>query len=331
MFGLTACSEKLPSEKGSYRTYSEVGGFETCYWNGGRWISPSQHADWITHWSSEVDQEPLKPRKTPNSLSVVVTGRNDNYDGNFDVRLITALSRNIEVLPDAEFIYVCWNPLPDKPPLAVKLKKLFPRLKCYVVHPKFHAQYCTIDGFLEYPAKNVGIRRARGEYILSTNSDVIISPQVAEGMRMCQLRWDEVYRATRVDIPFHNLNVTFPLAKESILQEQQGLYNASGDFLFLHKETWGRLTGYCEEFPGQRLHKDSFAVYLLTEVFKYAWKDLGPITHWRHPSSWSATYRRPAVGDVNWDFKKSGYSMNKESWGLTYTQEIVKDGVTWLI
>ena len=331
MFGMTACSDKLPSEKGPYRTYSEAGGFEICYWNGGRWISPSQHADWITHWSLEKGQENLKHRGTPNSLSIVLTGRNDNYDGNFDVRLITALSRNIELLPDAEFIYVCWNPKLDTPPLAVKLKRLFPRLKCYVVHPKFHAQYCIIDEFLEYPAKNVGIRRAKGEYILSTNSDVILSPQVAESMHMCQLRWDEVYRATRVDIPFHNLNVTFPLKPQDILEEQKGLYNASGDFLLLHRETWKRLTGYCEEFPGQRLHKDSFAVHILTEVFKYPCQDLGQITHWRHPSSWSSSHKRPAVGDVHWDFKTSGFKSNRDTWGLTFAREEDRNGVTWLV
>ena len=38
-------------------------------------------------------------------LSFIVTGRNDNYDQNFNERLTIALRRNIKSLPDAEFIF----------------------------------------------------------------------------------------------------------------------------------------------------------------------------------------------------------------------------------
>jgi len=274
-----------------------------------------------------------------NGLSIVVTGRNDNYDGNFDDRLIRALSRNILYLPDAEFIYVEWNPISDKTPLANKIKSLLPKVKCYVVHPKFNKTYCTIDEFLEYPAKNVGIRKACKDYILCTNSDVIISPQVANSMRFSKLDKNVVYRATRVDISIDNLDVVFPIPEKDILglNEPAGNTplslptNASGDFTMVHKDAWNRITGYCEEFPGQRIYKDGLAIYLLMKNNGMSWKNLGQISHWRHASSWSSLYhKRAKVGDIHWNYMKTDFTRNKDSWGLIEAVEEERDGVIWL-
>jgi glycosyltransferase involved in cell wall biosynthesis len=278
---------------------------------------------------TEVD--PPTRKANPNKLSVVVTGRNDNYDGNFDERIAIALGKNMASLPGVEFIYVEWNPLSDRKPLAAQLKKMYPKLRCFVVHPKFHERYCTIDGFLEYPAKNVGIRRASGDYVLSTNSDIIFSPEVCDKLRFSDLDKNTVYRATRVDIPMTNLDVNFPLKEQDILEVQKGITNACGDFLMLHKKTWSMLTGYCEDFPGQRLHKDSFALYILVNIFRLPWRNFGQITHWRHPSSWSSKNIRPRLGDIYWDYTNCGYKKNRSTWGLTYTKELKKDGLTWLV
>lgn len=267
-----------------------------------------------------------------NNISIVVTGRNDGYDGNFGQRLITALSRNTRSLPDADFIFVEWNPYLDRPLLSDKIRRLFGgRVRCYIVHPKYHDRYCTIDGFLEYPAKNVGVRHAKGDYVLSTNSDVIFSPEVVEKMSNSSLKKDVVYRASRMDIQPEYLNVTFPVPPDKILDVNGGLYNASGDFVFMHKDLWFRSTGYCEEFPNQRIHKDSFFMYLMVEIEGYLWEDLGTITHWRHPSSWSSlSIKRPKVGDVYWDFKRSGFLRNKETWGLSFARERDRKGIIWL-
>lgn len=268
-----------------------------------------------------------------NKITVVVTGRNDNYDGNFDDRLVIALSRNIRALPRAEFIFVEWNPLPNRPLTSENIRKIFrDRVKYYVVSPKYHSKYCTIDGFLEYPAKNVGIRKAKGDFILCTNSDVVLSPEVADAMRRGKLEKDCVYRATRVDIPMNYIDVEFPLKPENKLEVNEGLFNACGDFLLMHRDSWVQCTGYCEEFPEQRIHKDSFLTHLLVTDRKMSWKDLGIVTHWRHPTSWSSlSVNRPRVGDVSWDFTKSGFEFNKETWGLSFAIEENRSGIIWLV
>jgi hypothetical protein len=266
-----------------------------------------------------------------NKLSFVISGRNDNYDGNFDERLIIALHKNIEKLPEAEFIFVEWNPYLNRTLTSEKLKEEFDGLvKCYVVHPKYHKYYCSIDGFLEYPAKNVGVRRASGEFIGCMNSDIIFCPNLVEHLQR-HLKGDVLYRATRVDIENSYLDVKFPLPKDKILEENYGYMNAAGDFLLMHKNLWHQSTGYCEEYPWQRLHKDAYIVWLLADVRNYKVENIGTMTHWRHPSSWSNGKCRAKVGDVKWDFKKCDFKMNKKTWGLSFAEEIDIDGITWLM
>lgn len=264
------------------------------------------------------------------SLSFIVTGRNDDYDQNFDDRLTVSLGRNINNLPDAEFIFVEWNPYLDKPLTSEKLMKVFgDRIKYYVVHPKYHDRYCLIDGFLEYPAKNVGIRHASGDFIGCINSDIIFAPDLIESLNG-PLNNRTLYRATRIDIQLDYLQVCFPLHKKFIIGASFGPTDAAGDFLFMDRTSWFEATGYCEEFPEQRLHKDSFIVDILRKRYNYPVMNIGSMTHWRHPSSWSNGFRRGKVGDVHWDYWKSGYEKNKNTWGLTFATETIKSGITWL-
>lgn len=265
------------------------------------------------------------------NLSIIVTGRNDDYDGNFDERLIMALSKNIVSLPDAEFIFVEWNPIPKKRLTSEKIQMRFGnRIKCYVVDPKYHERYCTIDEFLEYPAKNVGVRRAKGDFILCMNSDVIFAPDTVNAMKGT-LKRDVVYRTSRIDIQPEYMDVHFPVPKRYFLCENKGLMNAAGDFLLMDRGTWFHITGYCEEFRQQRLHKDAFIVWQLVDQEKYPVEFIGAITHWRHPSSWSNGFRRARVGDTKWDFTKCGYTRNKGSWGLTFAKEQNRNGIIWLV
>lgn len=265
-------------------------------------------------------------------LSVIITGRNDNYDGNFDERLAVAFSKNINSLPKAEFIFVEWNPYLDRPLSSEKLKKIFKNhIKYYAVHPKYHKQYCTIDGFLEYPAKNIGVRKSTGQFILCTNSDIVFSPEVINGLKR-GLDHDTVYRATRVDINPKYMDVKFPLPEKQKIRENKGITNACGDFLMLHRDIWYESTGYCEAFPEQRIHKDSFLVHILININGMKWTNLGIISHWHHKTSWSELYtNRPGIGNPYWNYKECGFEKNLDTWGLTFTREENRNGIIWLV
>ena len=273
----------------------------------------------------------IPPSVATTKISVIVTGRNDNYDGNFNERLTIALTKNIASFPEAEFIFVEWNPHLDRSLVCEYLKRIFgERVRYYVVHPKFHTTFCLIDEFIEYPAKNVGIRRAKNEYVLCTNSDVIFSPEVVTAMKG-NLKGDVLYRAVRVDVPMGYTDIQFPLPEDKRLSTHtQGLCtNGAGDFLLMHKDLWNKATGYCEDYPAQRLHKDAFIIHMLMKQ-GYTFESLGEITHWRHPSSWANGYIRPRVGDVNWKFQDLSWKGNRDTWGFVGANEIDRGGIIWI-
>ena len=60
-------------------------------------------------------------------LSIVLCGKNDNYGGHFDQRLILTLKYNLKQLKEkgveTEIIFVEWNPLPDRPLLSEHFSK----------------------------------------------------------------------------------------------------------------------------------------------------------------------------------------------------------------
>src|SRR5687768_4645589 len=103
-------------------------------------------------------------------LSIILTGRNDDFGGDFNGRFFRALRFNHQQLLAAgvshEFVLIEWRPLPDRPSLAALLGAEFPelapsQLRSYVVDPAYHDAISLNPRlqFQEFIAKNVGIRR----------------------------------------------------------------------------------------------------------------------------------------------------------------------------
>src|ERR1035441_681609 len=125
-------------------------------------------------------------------LSVVVTARNDDHGGN--------LLRRMQVFVDAwinqakrhnlssELIVVEWNPPAGRRRLADALRWPGDTGPCDVrileVPPEVHARYRHAAALPLYQmiAKNVGIRRARGEFILATNIDLLFSHELGQSL-----------------------------------------------------------------------------------------------------------------------------------------------------
>ena len=65
----------------------------------------------------------------PSNISIIVVGRNDNYGGDFSLRLKTTIDWNLKQLPGAELIYVEWNKIPEKESdcLWIEKSRLFGR------------------------------------------------------------------------------------------------------------------------------------------------------------------------------------------------------------
>src|SRR5438093_4441457 len=122
-------------------------------------------------------------------LSVVVTTRNDDHGGDPLKRLqafvntFAAQCRRSKL--DVEIIVVEWNPPTDRPRVRELLR--MPSDAPFVVHfvevpADIHRtlRYGAALPMFQMIAKNVGIRRARGRFVLCTNIDIVFSSELVE-------------------------------------------------------------------------------------------------------------------------------------------------------
>ena len=106
----------------------------------------------------------------------------------------------------AELVLVEWNPPADRRPLIEELKWPSDSGPCEIriitVPRELHARLPHGDKLplFQMIAKNVGIRRARGRFVLATNIDILFSDEAVLFMRD-KLRPGCLYRADRCDVP----------------------------------------------------------------------------------------------------------------------------------
>ena len=208
-------------------------------------------------------------------LSIVVTRRHDDYGGDRPARVFRALGFNHEKLAARavphEIVFVEWNPVPGKRLLAEQIEAALPgvahdALVAYVADARYQ-EACTLNprlGFLEFLAKNVGIRRARGRFVLTTNTDVFFGPELVDRFAAGVLDAGIVYRTNRVDVKFgiDESHITWDLLADPRNHVPRQpiappLYaGAAGDFVLIDRETFHRLRGYNEVYRLARLRTD---------------------------------------------------------------------------
>lgn len=144
------------------------------------------------------------------NISFVVAARNDNYGGNFLHRMqvflkcLLTLWQQCEL--SGELIIVEWNPPQGAPLLAEALSwpPTVPpgRVRIIEVPKALHRHLPNSDriAMFEYIAKNVGVRRAKGQHVLATNPDIIFSKELMEFLASGQLSSNAFYRVDRHDV-----------------------------------------------------------------------------------------------------------------------------------
>ena len=106
----------------------------------------------------------------------------------------------------AELILVEWNPPPGRPGLDEVLnwpQDLGPvTVRIVTVPPDVHAQFPHAEKLplFQMIGKNVGIRRARGRYVLATNIDILLDDETVIYLRD-RLTPGTVLRVDRYDVP----------------------------------------------------------------------------------------------------------------------------------
>lgn len=265
-------------------------------------------------------------------ISVIMTGRNDNYGGNFIERLLYAFLRNKKEScahgVEMEFIMVEWNP-PDDNYLSYSLAPL--GFQCYIVAPAIHDKLTSENAGLSlHPnfAKNVGIRRAKGEWIIATNSDVVFGPDVWDFIAAGAMKENALHRAERRDLDCKWMNSPFEEMEKHvvIVHEIKGssMWSASGDFLFFSAK---RRVGFNESINDTRIHLDSNFV----ESWGGDKKLIGRVYKADHQMTWVRRHKAKHAypGKMRWRFRQP--YQNPDNWGLAeYPERAVSQRITYI-
>jgi hypothetical protein len=148
-------------------------------------------------------------------VSFVVGSRNDDHGGNprrrteLFVHGLAELAARVGLA--AELVVVEWNPPPGRAPLAEALT--WPdrpgplAIRVLTVPAAVHARLPNAGRlpFFQMIAKNAGIRRARGEFVIATNIDLLFSEELLWFLAHGPLDPDAVTRVVRLDLGLRDL------------------------------------------------------------------------------------------------------------------------------
>lgn len=254
-------------------------------------------------------------------LAAVTVGRNDDYMADFRERLLATVGWNTKYLV-SEFIFVEWNPPSDRELLSLELTKNFDCVRAYVVPPEIHQQTCQNRNInlLEYHAKNVGIRRARSPWILSTNADAAVGLDSVMRLRNTPLREDVLWTAERWDIPWRENEQTDIGFLGSLRYRRLNPYTelGTGEFCLASRELWHRARGFDERMVRHRYGCDTRGTAQMVALGGSI-RRVGSVLHLTHPTSCTEGVR-PHHGEAA---TPDGVPyQNPDDWGFGSLREV---------
>jgi hypothetical protein len=286
-----------------------------------------------------VDANPERPGPT---LSVVLTGRNDGHGNDFCARFFRTLRFNAQQLAarniSHEFVFVEWAPPVDRPRLRDLIREEAPEvdartLRWISVDPRYQAVLTQNPRlrYLEFIAKNVGIRRASGDFVLTTNCDVLLSRHVLDMLHSSRLQPRTLYRARRFDLKqdLGTADLQWPVLEDPVNLELKAkplrpplFSGGTGDFLLLDRGSCHRVRGFNEVYRVAKIAVDrNFLVKVLSSGLAIV--DIGgPVYHINHEGSYRASRslyegreKESPWGSKRWHSQGVVYN-NPDTWGL---------------
>jgi hypothetical protein len=206
-------------------------------------------------------------------ISAVVISRNDNYGGHLNERATYALNSAINTYD--EVIYVDWNSPTHSLLYDIKDNlQLKGNLKHFVITPEIASLMTNNDSdaqkCCETLARNIGIRRAEGDWIISTNIDVI-HPKREDVEEIIKINGDQTMitlsrREVTWDIikEFHGGELKFQdwdklrehiyltsekreVYEKIVTGDDYSLINCCGDFQIAPRHIWEDIRGFEED------------------------------------------------------------------------------------
>ncbi len=263
----------------------------------------------------------FSPQVKPDGFSIIVTGRNDNYGGDFSKRLQTTMDWNLKHIPNSELIYVEWNQIKERASDCDWISKRYPNARCFVVSNEIHRKIAANPEkmpVMEYFAKNFGIRKARFNWILLINADCFIGLDVVKHLKT--LSENSVYGTHYRSILWNGEE----LSKQHLTNKSKFAMTFSadfkmgavvGNFILTKKSNWLKATGYDERLTNTRAGVDSNG---LSQLFYMGLKPMvvGHHYHLDHEESIVKTGNQ-THGDISQVNKNQNIPYrNSEDWGL---------------
>jgi hypothetical protein len=214
------------------------------------------------------------------SFGAVIPARNDDYGGNLVLRASYCLNSMISELD--EIIYVDWNSEGEKDLIEEIGDGIIksPKFKWIRITPEQAKEWTFNDPeaqlVCEVMARNIGLRRLKSDYLVSTNIDVICPPRIKLEKSIIDVKDDQIFWTTGMR-PISLWDITplgSPLEPKKIMDalvEKEGAYpqqplvsilpgdqwsliSNCGDFQVAHRDIWYKIRGFEE-----RLYKRSCA------------------------------------------------------------------------
>jgi hypothetical protein len=207
-------------------------------------------------------------------LSIIIPTRNDNRGGDLLERLRTTIHGLIHQSRrhglNCELIIVEWNPEPQNPPVSKMIEWPESRscsVRVITVAPEYHSRFANSDKMKYFGAAafNVGIRRARGRFVLTSTVDLLYSDQLIQFLAKEQLHEGLLYRIDRRDVRrdvlrLKDLDQQLAFSRHHLIDVHQRLpfpfspgsgipdihLGAPGDFILLSRDRWWALKGMGE-------------------------------------------------------------------------------------
>jgi hypothetical protein len=282
-------------------------------------------------------------------ISAVIISRNDNYGGHLNERATYAINSAINTYD--EVFYIDWNS-PNSHSLLWDIKnnlQLKGNLKHFVIPPEAASQLTGYDSqaqlCCEVLARNIGIRRATGDYIVSTNIDIIHPKREdiediineSDGNTMItlsrrEITWEIINKFHGGEINFQDWNKLRDyiyinsekrvVAEKTVIGDDFSLINCCGDFQLAPKHIWDSIRGFEEELI--------YPLYADTNVQKksvkhgYGLKAIynPPMFHINHGSKgWGgggiADGINKKANDINRAVIYQNQTQNPDTWGFS--------------
>ena len=277
-------------------------------------------------------------------ISAVIVSRNDNYGGYLNERATYCFNSAIDTYD--EVIYVDWNSpthsllydIKDNIQFKGNFKHIVitPEIASILTNYNPNAQKCC-----EVLARNIGLRRAEGDWLISTNIDIIHPKRDDLEKIINNLDLNTFYTISRRHVDwgiikeFHGGEIIFnewkKLRDHLIYTSEERYYdekttngddysiiNCCGDFQLASKHVWNTIKGYEENmyyacFPDTNIQKkavlNGFNLEAIYDVPLYHMSHLGMGNDGSSPSK--QKYNDP------WKWVEYfTESENTENWGL---------------